>query len=278
MYRAESLDCTNEQLPCSAFPCWRTLLSAVEWVSSTDHVAVLWSNSVELTKEGNSMGGQNHQPCNKYLHNSTQISLEVSKSRASLENANAQLEYLILEELKGGRSTARPIVGELGASLGHLRKALDHIANLRAQMNKEGYQDLPPLSRLDLDALGGGFVRQGMVCPQAWSDVAGWSRAGGFYKVLDEFEQCLVTLQQKTEDLRDGTLLLEELARSGEVEQLLETNGEGNIKRVFAEVYSLWHWFGARFLASSMLSTEVWYNFSQNGSLLDTPAALHRIA
>jgi hypothetical protein len=60
---------------------------------------------------------------------------------------------------------------------------------------------------------------------------------------------------------------LEGIARKGEVTRTLEENRPGNIKEAFANLYCAWAKFNQDFLASSLLSTELWYAFNGYGSL-----------
>ncbi|ESX62656.1 hypothetical protein X760_05905 [Mesorhizobium sp. LSHC422A00] len=166
----------------------------------------------------------------------------------------------------------------LAQSEAHILNAIERCNLLKVQMDDEGYVDLPPYRSMDMLGLGRAMARQRMVQEDAWMDVLEWRRHDGFYGVLKNIRGALVDLAARTRQLHAGMIKLAAMNPLGKIEETLENNREGNIKREFAELYSTWNWFCARFSASSLLSTEVWYAFNNNGSLLNDPAALAKIA
>lgn len=219
------------------------------------------------------MGGMNHQPCGKYLRNSTRVSRFLSVAYAELELANVALEDVILTELEGGRSSTTEIENRLTQSSMALDGALTAIGSLRTQMLQAGYADLPTMRTLDLEEIGKRFSAAGMVNHDSWRAIEKTMRSGGFAEVLDGFESEIQAIKLSTQELADSIIRLRPAAAEGRVMEILERNGEENIKREFARAYTCWTTFNALFLASSMLSTEAWYVFMGFGSLTGAGSA-----
>lgn len=205
------------------------------------------------------MGGKNHQPCNQYLRHSTVMSRHLSKVVVSVEQANIVLEDVILAELDG-------TAGDLGPSLQNLDNAqastsefMRSVLHLRQSMDENRYSDLPVRHAVDFDQIGETFVEQGLVDAQSWDRVSGRFQQGTFRDVLDMFEEGADGIFAMITDLRARLSLLSQEVQGGNVCRTIEENGTANIKVEFATLYStLWR-FNLDFLASSMLSTELWY-------------------
>lgn len=221
------------------------------------------------------MGGQNHQPCRDYLENSTKLSRAVSVAMACLETANVELENALLQDLCSGTTNIEGVVKSLVDSEGALVDAFRQIASLRKRMDENSYQDLPSLQRLDLDLLRECFSADRMIDGDSWRVIAGIMQAGGFYAVLDHFEAHVSELAKLTSALRFQIQRLRQAAVRGELNFILEENRPGNIKKLFARLYTAWSVFKGEFLASSMLSTELWYAFNGYGSLAEKNKAVH---
>ena len=223
------------------------------------------------------MGGQNHQPCSKYVENSTKLSRFLSLAYAELELGNVALEDLILTELGGGRGSVEPILARLHVSREAINEALLTTTRLREQMDANDFLDLPGLRTMDLDTKGAQLAAHAMVSADAWKRIAEIMQVGGFYAVLPHFAACMQTLLQKTETLIESIGGLAEEAARGEVTATVETNRPRNIKQPFAELYTAWKIFQQDFLASALLSTELWYASRGYGSLVPegVPAAVH---
>jgi hypothetical protein len=220
------------------------------------------------------MGGQNHQPCGSYLELSTKLSRTVSEARSYLELANIAFEEVILTELRGDKKSVALVIENLQESAGKIGQAKNLIAALSEQMYELGYQDLPPLHKLDLDSIGATMAQLGMTDLRAWEATLEVERRSGFYGVLDLFRRKLVSLQKKTDSL---ILLFQNLDQpefAGHIAEIMEKNQPGNVKIEFAQLYTGWQEFQSIFLASSMLSTEIWYAFTNAPSLVIKEAAL----
>lgn len=215
------------------------------------------------------MGGRNHQPCGRYLRNSTRASRLMSLAFAELEMANVSLEDIILLELDGEVGSVDELTKRLGSSLQYLREMATSLSTLRGQMRTEKYGDLPPLRRMDLDLLGDRMRIQGTHRSEgAWKCVADIMKSDGFTAILDRHERSVQKLMQLTTDLGSKVIAVSRDADMGELSVVLEENRLGNFKPEFAALYSAWANFQEEFLASSLISTEVWYNFNRNGSLV----------
>lgn len=215
------------------------------------------------------MGGKNHQPCDRYLGNSTRLSRALSVAQAELELGNVALEDLILAELDGDRGTIVAILSRLNLSRNALVGAREVCADLRQQMDEAGFEDLPTLQRLNLEAIGANLATQGCVAQNAWNRIAHKMRAQGFSGVLAYFDARIDALAQKTATLIHQIEGLSTAVERGEVHLVVEENRPGNFKNAFAELYTAWASFSEEFLASSLLSTELWYAHNGRGSLCD---------
>ena len=104
---------------------------------------------------------------------------------------------------------------------------------------------------------------------------SGQMTKGSFHEViipslLDLFSKSVQGLIQLTDDLQGRVIENKGSASRGELNLVLEQNRPGNFKVEFARLYTAWGKFHRIFLASSMLSTELWYAYTLRGSLLDS--------
>lgn len=220
------------------------------------------------------MGGQNHQPCNRpqtsYLRFSTKMSRDLSVARTHMETANIHLEDVLLGELEENRGGAlSKILDQLTMSSNSLVEMQETILLLREDMDANAFEDLPTLHSADLDGIGVEFSSVGIVENGAWNSIVDIMREHGFYGVLDFFDQEISFLQQQTGELNSAIRNADSAARAGQLNLVLEQNQPANFKVQFAQLYSAWHRFQQIFLASSMLSTELWYRYCGVGSLLE---------
>lgn len=219
------------------------------------------------------MGGINHQPCRTYLYASTAMSRAFSRGRMCFEQANIALEDLILAELSGNTGSVEPILEALSEAGMHVDEMVVRIRELRLKMDEENYVDLPSLSTIDLAALGRALVDDGVLDnDMGWSVIQELTKEGGFAAVLDHFEDSALALSEELGELCSAVNASRPAAASGDISSILEENRNGNFRSRFAAAYSTWNAFMERFLASSMLSTELWYRFNRYGSLVSGPA------
>lgn len=218
------------------------------------------------------MGGINHQPCNgvnaRYLACSTTMSRCVSQAHAGLEEANISLEDLLLEELCGREGSIEIFLDHLDVAQDQLVAVSESIESLRQELVRSNYKDLPTLHALDLSSRGLALSEQGLVEENVWNQVVSIMKRGSFYMILDEFDKSVSQLRLLTQDLRLKASRNTEASRNGELNLVLEQNLPGNFKVEFAVLYTAWSRFHSFFLTSSMLSTELWYAYTHNGSLL----------
>ena len=220
------------------------------------------------------MGGKNHQPCRIYLVESTKLSRFLSLAYAELELGNVALEDLILAELDGQFGSIVPMYEHLNSSAQALRKAHEMVAILREKMFDNEFADLPSLRKLNLWQVGAALMDKSMVEYDSWKTVTRVMKKGGFYEVLLHLERSIETLSEKTSSLITSVRGLQEVTEKGEANLVLEENRPGNIKEAFAALYTAWTKFNQDFLASSLLSTELWYAFNGYGSLAGRSAQL----
>lgn len=224
------------------------------------------------------MGGKNHQPCRPHLLHSTKMSRSMSRAFIALEQANVSLEDVIIGELEemSGRGTINPVTHSLEWSIEYLEQMEENIAMLRKSMDKIRFSDLPSLRTMDLGQRGHEFVREGIVQEQSWITIVHIMRADGFYGVLEFFELHIQELKKYTRILLAEVRELHDAAAKKEVNLILEFNKPGNIKVAFFRLYTRWTQFQMDFLASSVLSTELWYaNAANDIGLLLRPAHRH---
>lgn len=216
------------------------------------------------------MGGKNHQPCGQYLQNSTKMSRFMSLAFMTLEQANVALEDVILAEFNNGKGNVDDIVSQLVASANYLDDMKSTVADLRQQMADLNYVDLPPLARMDMSAFGQQLVAGGLHTSQSdYNDAATIMVRGGFWEMISVFDARIDELIDQTSNLREAVIATNSSATTGELHLVLEENRVGNFKPKFAELYTSWASFQQLFLASSLISTEVWYQFNRSGSLIE---------
>lgn len=224
------------------------------------------------------MGGKNHQPCGVYLTESTRLSRSLSLAHARLELANVALEDLLLGELAEEKhGNIKDITNHLDESDTALDNAFTLAKKLEAKMDENSFIDLPTLHRLNLDAVASKLTECRMTEFHVINVVAQRYVTTGFRGILADFRESIISLRQLTQRLRHEVQKLAGPAADGKVHLVLEENRSGNIKPTFATLYTNWGQFNAFFLASSLLSTEVWYAFRGHGSLAD-PATRVRAA
>lgn len=216
------------------------------------------------------MGGKNHQPCSGYLKNSTRLSRFLSLAIVRLEMSNVGFEDVILAELDDTVGDMTPVIENLSASLDEIIAMSACIADLRRQMDENDFQDLPSLTSVDLTSVGASLVASKRVDAHAWHEAQEIMQAGSFYRMLDLFDQHIARLKADTEHLIVQIAALD--ASTGKINRVLEENRKGNIRPAFARLYTGLGEFNALFLASALISTELWYSFNNFGSLTDDRA------
>lgn len=210
------------------------------------------------------MGGKNHQPCRSYLVNSTKLSRHLSLARAELEQGNVALEDVLLCELEGETGDADAATRHLRLLLDALEESTKTLNDLRKQMLASRYEELPPLRTLDLASVGDALASMGLVSTPSWDRIVAIRLRDGFYGVLDHFEGLLQGIKEMTTTLDQQFSTASE---RGNLTCVLEENLPGNFKAAFARLYTAYLDFESDFLASSVLSTEIWYSFTGRGSL-----------
>ncbi|MEI8339614.1 MAG: hypothetical protein WCF94_03030 [bacterium] len=159
------------------------------------------------------------------------------------------------------------LIKRLHASCDHIQKALVDCEKLRQKMKDNNFVDLPTLATANLNEIGNNLVQMGMVSESHWTHVSGVMEKGGFRSVLTFFEQGLNDLLSKTRILITSIEEIKTQMESGLTNVIMEENREGNIKIAFAVLYQTWNNFEQHFMASSMLSTELWYRHKNHSSI-----------
>ncbi len=232
------------------------------------------------------MGGINHQPCNRpgtaYLRFSVLMSRALSNARASIDKANVNLEDVLLREM--GHEFGTGTLADVAACLGESDRYLHHmklaVGLLRKNMKENDFVDLHKLLGLDPEKVATDFTESSIINygAETLRAVAVVLKVDGFYEMLDVFESRADHLRGQTAKLVDGFKKLQPSEAKGEVTQVLEGNLPGNIRAEFARLYSDWNKFHQIFLASSVLSTEIWYRWIKAGSLITGPQTQAAVA
>lgn len=218
------------------------------------------------------MGGINHQPCREspaYLVHSTRMSRFFSRARVCFETANEALEDVLLAEIEGVNlpGTTQKIVLLLVECKNELINMQQSITDLVTEMRRVGYTDLPTFRTTDLAACGKEFVAAGVVAQVDWDSTVRQMREGSFYRVLEGHTTSISELIEQSTQLAIEIGALEGAARARRLTFVLENNEPGNIKATFAKLYHSWNELTGKFLASSMLTTELWYRHNRIGSI-----------
>lgn len=224
------------------------------------------------------MGGQNHQPCGRYLPESTKLSKNLSLARSNLELANVAIEEVLLAELNGTNGLAEPIIMHLDESCENLLKAKQSVADILAKMDELDFNDLPTLKKLDLVSIGDDLASRNLVNAVCWKEIVGLALSRGYFGIMRGFENKIDSLYVKTITLKKKILLLHDSICNGEFAKVTEENLPGNFKTTFADLYTAWSVMNQEFLASSLLSTELWYAFRGFGSLSENTMIRLKIA
>jgi len=191
---------------------------------------------------------------------------------ANLELANVALEDVLLAEMDGEIGDLDGIKSQLALSQKSVSDLVDTIIKLKTEMGQRGFRDLLAIHPVDLDAIGRAFVANNMVSARAWGEVSRNARTGGFNRNIELIHTHAKTLAEYTAQLHKKINKLQGYANNGSVTQVLEENLRDNLKPEFAKLYCVWNRFQEIFLASSLLSTEVYYAFNGFGSLVDVSA------
>lgn len=213
------------------------------------------------------MGGKNHQPCGGYIRQSTIASRFHSLVGIAIESVNINLEDAIIADMNREHDQSNAYIDNtiknLEATLEQLDGLRDAIIDLMDEMDVNGYQDLPPIHSLDWDAIGRDFADRKMVAGDAWNHVGFILGSGGFKALFTAYAQDVANIKQSVTEL----LRLFENRPNENITIILEENRDGNMRPMFAQVYQSWNAFSQRFLASSLISSEIWYAFNGYGSM-----------
>ncbi len=213
------------------------------------------------------MGGQNHQPCREFLANSTRLSRGVSCVSISLETFNIRLEDKILANLDGEYVTLDHLLTCAKEVKSKVQLVHEAFGILSLQMDERYYVDLPAANGFDYQDFGNKVSAAGMVGQVPFRRIAMQYKVGGFRAALAYMRAEAVGFEGKV----DTMLALVEFLVSEKVADIaaeFESNGIGNIRPDFAKMYTAWHDFQQTFLASSLISTEIFYVSEGCGSLL----------
>jgi hypothetical protein len=220
------------------------------------------------------MGGKNHQPCRKYIPESTMLSKVTSDILREFETANSLLEDALLTEINGGESEQEKYYMEqatehLITTKNRLVRAIGCIDHLLLKMEKLDFQDS---EELDIIAeLESNLLLQQIIPERcsAWKEAVATIEQEGFRGIFYRFR---ISLEKITEDLK--TLIeifgkCQNYAKEGNLLMAIESN-ELPVRQNFVKVYLAYMDFSAMFACSSLVSTELHLKTSGYPSLAIT--------
>jgi len=211
------------------------------------------------------MDHRNHQ----HLLTSTQMSRFASLAFAHLELANVALENILLAEMDGKIGDLDGVKSQLTLSQKTISDLVGTILKLKTEVNQRGC-DLLAVHPAYLDVMGRAFVANNMVSASAWGKVSRNARSGGLTLNIELIHTHAKLLEEYTAQLHKKINKLQGYANNGSVTKVLEENLRDNFKPEFAKLYCEWNRFQEIFLASSLLSTEVYYTSNGFDSLVYT--------
>ena len=208
------------------------------------------------------MGGINHQPCNKYIPESTMLSKVISDILAEFGTANSLLEDALLTEINDGggseqeRYYMEQATEHLITTKNKLDRAIDCIDHLLLKMEKLDFQDseeLDTITELESTLLSQQIIPERC---SAWEEAVATIRQEGFRGIFYRFRS---SLEKITEDLKALIEIFGECqnyAKEGNLLMAIESN-ELPLRQNFVKVYLAYLDFSAIFACSSIVSTEL---------------------
>jgi len=209
------------------------------------------------------MGGINHQPCKKYLVESTRLSRSISRARAHFELANVAFENALLSEMDDKVEVVSALnrcISLLNICVVDLEEAGSNLAKLLKKMDERDFQDLSSLQETDIESLGQTlFKGERLATLTTWRRASSIIRKGGYRAMMKVIDGEINALLSEIKNLSDAFGELRTKFPSIGIGTVLEQNLPGNIRLQFAAVYSHWTEFSSLFLCSSLISTELSY-------------------
>ena len=207
------------------------------------------------------MGGKNHQPCRKYIPESTMLSKVTSDILREFETANSLLEDALLTEINGGGSEQEKYYMEqatehLITTKNRVERAIDCIDYLLLKMERLDFQDseeLDNITELENNLLSKQIIPERC---SAWKEAVATIRQDGFRGIFYRFRS---SLEKITEDLKALIEIFgkcQNYAKEGNLLMAIESN-ELSVRQNFVKVYLAYLDFSAIFACSSIVSTEL---------------------
>jgi hypothetical protein len=191
-----------------------------------------------------------------------------------MQLANVAFEDTLLADISGTPTDPKMIIDELVQSGSALLDLMVAMTALQNQMRQEKYGDLPCLKTLPLAQIGEKLATEGVVNLPSWTRVTEIMTKGTFYAVVDHFMSKFMALLLLTGELKETFKGASWAFERGQLNLLLEQNMQGNVKVAFARLYQEWISTLGEFLASSMLSTTLWYAHNGYPDLLHSEATV----
>lgn len=171
------------------------------------------------------------------------------------------------EDVLYGRATPHSVEHHLRNSRANALQVITIADSLESKMRKSN--DLFVLSTIDLDALGQIFISNSVVNARAWKQATTNARLGGFHKNLSLIRSTTVLVIDRIGNLSKRMNRLRENKEELLNEQLCETNLPGSLGVSFAQLKTLLSGFQSTFIASLILSTEIYHHFYGNPPLVE---------
>ena len=220
------------------------------------------------------MGGVNHQPCRKYIPESTMLSKIQSDILAEFETANSLLEDALLTEINGGESEQEKYYMEqatehLIISKKRLERAINCIGHILVKMDRLDFQDNNELNQIA--ELENSLLPQQIIPKKssAWKEAVATITQDGFRGIFYQFRSSLEEIKEDLKTLIEIFYDCQKYAKEGNLLMAIESN-ELPVRQNFVKVYLAYLDFSAIFTCSSIVSTELHLKTNGYPSLAST--------
>ena len=216
------------------------------------------------------MGGCNHQPCSKIAENSTRLSRHVSSATANIQLANVRLEDMLLVELDlelTDLGSITVMLSFLNSAKADFIKAQASATQMLGTLRSSNFIDCK--DEKELDMIIESLCIKSMLNPYYAKMVKKDRCVGGFLTCLEKIHRQIKETGRLVSKLIFVFERLQKALQSSDekVFSHLEFNSPLNIKPAFAQLYAMLGDLNGYFLASAIISTELFYEVAGLGAL-----------
>ncbi len=211
----------------------------------------------------------NHQPCRESAIASTQMSRHLSSATSHIHLANIRLEDLIVDELELGivqPHAVEPLIGHLREAAADFSKASSVARTMDEALRVSNFIDCKDPQKLATIAKR--LADQRMLDPHHAGAVELDRSKGGFLACLARIQEGFGQCEMLTRQLCDAFHTLQSRMQAEEKAfDHLEFNTPESIKPAFAMLFAAVGALNGYFLASAIVSTEIFYAVAGLGRL-----------